>query len=167
VTALALWLVAAAAASASPAVSVHVDRAAVATGIGKRFTFDSVVKNGAPQPARGLVAHLNVLSLREGTYVDPEDWSSHRTQYLPPLPSGRSLRLHWRVQAVNSGRFAVYVAVLPRAGNPRRPVTGPAIRVTVADRQSLNSGGVLPVVLGVPGLLAALALAIRARRAAA
>ena len=43
----------------------------------------------APRPLSGLVAHLNVVGLSSGIYVDPEDWSEERTKYLPPLGARR------------------------------------------------------------------------------
>jgi hypothetical protein len=150
-------------ASAAP-VSVTVDRSAVTTSIGKSFTFRSTITNDGPARASGLIAHLNVLSLRPGVYVDPEDWSSHRTRYLPPIPAGRSLTLTWKVQAVNSGSIGIYVAVLPASGAPRPPTAGPILHVSIARRRTLNSGGILPLALGLPGLLGLLTVASRVRR---
>ena len=49
-----------------------------------------------------------------GVYVDPEDWSSHRTRYLAPISAGGSVTLAWKMQAVNSGSFGVYVAAPTR-----------------------------------------------------
>ena len=109
--ALAAFVVLAPVARASSApVSVTVDRSEISTAIGKKFTFHSTITNHDTTPATGLVAHLNVLSLRPGVYVDPEDWSSHRTRYLPTIPAGGSLPITWTVQAVNSGSIGIYVA---------------------------------------------------------
>jgi hypothetical protein len=156
-------LLPAAQASAAPVV-VSVDRSSISTSIGKSFTFHSTVTNHASRPASGLVAHLNVLSLRPGVYVDPEDWSSHRTRYLPSIPPGRSLTITWKVQAVNSGSIGIYVAVLAASGAPEPPVTGPTLHVSIARRVTLNSGGILPLALGIPGLIGLLAIGLRARR---
>ena len=57
----------------------------------------------------GLIAHLTVVSLHDGVYVDPEDWSSHRTRYLGAIPTGGSAMITWRLQAVNAGTFGIYV----------------------------------------------------------
>ena len=38
----------------------------------------------------GLVAHLNIVGLSSGIYVDPEDWSEERTKFVPPLAPGES-----------------------------------------------------------------------------
>jgi len=146
------------------AVSVQVDRTAISTALGHKFQFRSTISNRGSVAARHLIAHLNVLSLRSGVYVDPEDWSSNRTRYLPPIPAGRSIDVNWRMQAVNAGSFGVYVAVLPQSGAAVPPTTGPTVRVSVAHRNTLNSGGILPLALGIPAVLCVLLLGLRARR---
>jgi hypothetical protein len=159
----------AAAAPASPGlaqITVSVDRTRITTRLGRSFVFHSTIANDADAPATGLIAHLNVLSLRPGVYVDPEDWSSHRTRYLAPIPSHGSSTVTWRVKAVNAGSIGVYVAVLPGAGPPVRPVAGPLLQISIADRKSLNSGGIAPLALGVPALLAVLFVVVRLRRRA-
>jgi hypothetical protein len=154
------------AASAGADVSVSVDRTGVATGLGKRFTVRSTFANPGPGAARGLVAHLNVASLRPGVYVDPEDWSTSRTRYLDPIPAGGSATVRWSLQAVNAGTFAVYVAVLPQDAAGRPPAVGRTVRVTVAERRTLDAGGILPLALGVPAAigLAAGGFVLRRRR---
>ena len=77
------------------------------------------------------------------------------------------MTLTWKIQAVNAGSIGVYVAVLPRRGAAQRPITGPAVHVAIAQRKTLNAGGVLPLALGIPVALGALALVLRARRRAA
>jgi hypothetical protein len=136
----------------------------IETKLGGKFGFTSTITNDGTTDARGLIAHLNVLSLRDGTYVDPEDWSSNRTRYLDPIPPGASTTITWRMQAVNDGDFGIYVAVLPESGAPVPPVTGPTIHLDVAERKTLNAGGIVPLVLGIPAALGILALALRIRR---
>ena len=153
--------------TASNVLSVTVDRTSISTALGRKFVFHSTITNQGQRPAHGLIAHLNVLSLRNGVYIDPEDWSSHRTRYLAPIRAHGSMTLTWKLQAVNAGSIGVYVAVLPQSGASRPPITGPTVHVSIAERRTLNSGGVLPLALGIPILLAALALGVRARRRAA
>jgi hypothetical protein len=141
-----------AAAQAAGDVSVSLDRTRVATKLGRSFAFHATIANRGSAPSGGLIAHLNVLSLRTGVYVDPEDWSSHRTRYLAPIPAGGSTTLTWTIKAVNAGSIGVYVAVLPREG-AGIPVSGPTLRVAIADRKTLNSGGIVPLALGVPALI--------------
>jgi hypothetical protein len=148
---------------AAAAVSVTVDRTRIATDLGARFAFRSTIANRGTTAARGLIAHLNVLSLRPGVYVDPEDWSEERTQYLGTIPAGGSRTVTWRLQAVTAGSLGVYVAVLTdRDGSP---VTAPAINVAITEHRTLNAGGIVPVALGIPFLLGMLALVVGLRRA--
>jgi hypothetical protein len=165
--ALVAALVPAAAPAATGGLSVSLDRTEVSTKLGRSFAFHSTIANHGTAPAGGLIAHLNVLSLRNGVYVDPEDWSSHRTRYLAAMPAGGSTTLTWSLKAVNAGSIGVYVAVLPRAG-AAAPTTGPTLRVEIADRKTLNSGGIVPLALGIPALIGLAWLVLwRARRRAA
>jgi hypothetical protein len=153
-------------AAGAQATTVALDRTRVSTQIGRDFDFTTTIRNDRDARASGLVAHLNVLSADPGTYVDPEDWSSDRTRYLRPLPAHGSMQIRWTVKAVNSGNIAIYVAVLPRHGSGEI-VTSPPLRVEIAKRRTLNASGVLPLALGIPGLLGAAAIGTRARRHAA
>lgn len=164
-TALVAFGAATVARAASPRpTTVDVDRTGVSTRLGRSFVFRSTVTNHGTAPVRGLIAHLNVLSLRDGVYVDPEDWSSNRTRYLAPLAPGGSTTLAWKLQAVNTGSFGVYVAVLPGSGAAIAPSTSRTVHVVVADRSTIDSGGILPLALGVPALLTAVAVGVRLRR---
>jgi hypothetical protein len=154
------------AAGGATRLAVTVDRARISTQLGHKFVFRSTITNRGPQAVSGLIAHLNIVSLRDGVYVDPEDWSSHRTRYLGPLTAGGSTSTTWRMQAVNAGEFGVYVAVLRRAGPAGPPTPGPAIRLAVAKRQTLNSGGILPLAIGIPALFGLMIAGLRLRRRA-
>jgi hypothetical protein len=148
----------AAARAASPEITMS--RTHVSTSIGDEFRFTSVIANSGSTPVSGLVAHLDIVSWDRDVYVDPEDWSSERTRYLPALAPGRSVEVPWTVKAVNSGHLAVYVTVLG-AG---RPVTGPELDARVASRATIDAGGALPLALGVPALLGLAAIAVRGGR---
>jgi hypothetical protein len=163
VAAAAALLVAGPAEAAVPALSVEVDRTAIETDIGQTFAFRTTITNDGSTSAAGLVAHLNVLALRSGTYVDPEDWSTSRTRYLPPIPAGGSTTLTWRVTGVHSGAIGVYVAVLPTSGEGH-PVITPTVRVDIASRTTVDAGGVVPIALGVPAVVLALIAAVGIRR---
>ena len=164
---LAASVVAVWAQSAAGAVSVQTNRTQIATRLGDKFTLRTTVVNHGSTPAKGLIAHLNIVGLDPSIYVDPEDWSSHRTRYLETIPPGASTAIDWRLQAVSAGKVDVYAAVLPSGATARPPVTSPAVRVAIADKRTLNSGGILPLALGVPALLGALAVGVRIRRGAA
>ena len=154
------------AAGSSNRIAVTVDRTAVSTSLGHKFSVRSRIANDGGSAVSGLIAHLNVLSLRPDVYLDPEDWSSHRTRYLPAIPAGGSVTIDWKMQAVNAGSIGVFIAVLPRNGEPKPPATGRIVHVSIARRKTLNSGGILPLALGIPALLAALSVGLRVRRRA-
>ena len=162
--ALATALAFAGTARAADDVSVAVDRANISTRLGNSFSFRTRIANRGAAATGPLVAHLNILSLKNGVYVDPEDWSSRRTVYLDPLRSGASRTITWTMKAVNSGSFATYVAVLPRLDPDRRPATGRAVHVAVAERRTINSGGILPLAVGIPFLIGLLAAGVHIAR---
>jgi hypothetical protein len=150
---------------------VAADPPTVSTVLGGRFKITTEIKNTGSAATGEILAHLNVASIEGSVYVDPEDWSSDRSQQLSLKP-GESRKLSWEIQAVNSGRFAAYVVVVPFGGS----VNGnedlrisPLVKVDVAPRTTLTAGGALPVVLMVPlliGLAGAAALfRVRRRRA--
>jgi len=146
------------------ATSVTVDRAQISTLLGGKFSFRTTIANPAPTATEALIAHLNILSLRDGVYVDPEDWSSQRTWYLGTIPAGGSQTITWNLKAVGGGSFAAYVAVLPQNSPAEPPATSPTIQVAVEERKTLNSGGILPLVLGIPALVGLLAGGVRLAR---
>jgi hypothetical protein len=155
-------------ASAAVPVEVTCDRVSQATALGNRFTVQVRIANVGTATTDPLIADLNVASVTTDVYVDLEDWSAGRTHELPPLEPGASTSLTYELQAVNPGRFNVYVVVLPNgasAGTGPLAVSLP-VHVTVADRKTLSAGGALPVAVAMPVLLGlALALArIRVRR---
>jgi hypothetical protein len=147
-------------APSAAAAQVSMSATRVSTRIGENFRLTSTVTNPGTRPASGLIAHLDVVSRDRDVYVDPEDWSSERTRYLPPVSANGSVRIPWTVKAVNAGHFDVYVVVLS-AG---RPTAGPAVNVGVAQRTTIDSGGVLPLAVGVPALLALALVGVRRRR---
>jgi len=154
----------AAGAQAADPVTVRVDRVEVSTQLGHKFHFRSTFRNLGTAPVSGLIAHLNVLSLKRSVYVDPEDWSSHRTKFLPPIPARGSLTVTWPMEAVNHGSFDVYVTLVSPDAAGRAPSIGPAVHIAVADRKTLDSGGIVPLALGIPALLGLLTLGLRYRR---
>jgi hypothetical protein len=165
--ALAAWLAwpAGSAAAAPSTVDIVVRPARLEAVLGDTVTVTSTVANHGAAARGPLIAHLDVVSLRNDVYVDPEDWSSERSVDVEPLPPGASTVLSWPVRTVDAGEFAVYVVLLP-AGRPGPEEVTPSrpVHLAVAGRRTLDAGGTLPVVVGVPAALAMAALAGRVRR---
>jgi hypothetical protein len=150
----AVVLAVAPAASPEPVITLTADQLTVATG--QTLSLESVITR--PAGAQAAVAHLNVTSL-DGVYVDLEDWTKDVTQ--PVGPDAES-QLSWEVQAVNSGHFALYVVLIPETGSL---VVSPPVHLTVTARQTLDTGGALPVAIAVPTILGLAVLATRLRTA--
>jgi hypothetical protein len=143
----------------------------VSTALGDRFMITTAVKNTGSVPTGPILAHLNVASIEGTVYVDPEDWSSERSQQVSLKP-GESRKLTWEIQAVNSGRFAAYVVIVPFGSTVKGSEAlqiSPLVKVDVAPRSTLTAGGALPVVLMMPLLIGlatgAALLRIRRRKA--
>ena len=162
VTLVAALVGARAATAAGEELGVRVSTTRIAASLGDKLRFATVVENDGATTTP-LVAHMTVFSLEDGTYVDPEDWSSERTKYLAPLRAAGSRAITWSVQAVNDGSFGVSIEVLPRTGTGT-PAIGPTVRLDVAKRDTLDAGGILPLALGVPALLGLLTAGVRVRR---
>jgi hypothetical protein len=152
-------------------VDVGVDQPVVSTVLGDHFEITTEIKNASNAPTGEILAHLNVASIEGSVYVDPEDWSSERSQQLSLKP-GESRELSWEIQAVNSGRFAAYVVVVPFGSSVKGTEVlkiSPLVKVDVAQRTTLTAGGALPVVLLVPLLIGvaggAAVFRVRRRRA--
>jgi len=149
-------------AGSDPVVTVTLDRGRKSVEVGDRFTVRSRLENPRAAATDRLIAHLGIASLTSDVYVDPEDWSSRRTVELPTLSAGAGAEVLWEIQAVNAGRFAVYVVVLPStATDGGVAAVSPPVHVHVSGRRTLNAGGALPVVLAVPLLLAGLLVVAR------
>lgn len=165
IAALAVIAAAPAAAQTTNGIQVTVDQPRMTAVIGDRITIRAHVTNSGSTASDPLIAHLNVASLT-GTYVDLEDWTAAPTQHVNPLDAHATTALSWDIQAVNAGRFDVYVVMLPNG--PTSSGIGPAVasspvEVTVAGKRTLNAGGSLPVVIAVPLLLGGAALGTRLR----
>ena len=149
------WLTAPAGAAAPLSVQVVAEPAHVETALGGRFTITTEVTNTGAAPTGEILAHLNVASIEGTVYVDPEDWSSSRSQQLS-LDPGKSQKLSWEMQAVNAGHFAAYVVVVPFgskvAGNEELLIS-PLVNIAVANRSTLTAQGALPIVISIPLLL--------------
>lgn len=127
---------------------VQLDESRLDVGPGEKFSFVSTVRNEGDAALDGYVAHLNILTTDEDVYVDPEDWSPERTQYLEPLAAGDATELTWSVQAVTSGPLILYVSVTsPDSGSV---VSSGPLNLDVHGQRVVDSAGVMPLVLWTP-----------------
>jgi hypothetical protein len=134
---------------------------------GDVFSFTSQIKNKGSEKTPPLIANLAFVATDGETYVDPEDWSGSRTKAVAPIGPRDSVTITWTVKTVIEGDVAAYVAVLPAP--PELSATSPlavsaAIQMHVEEDRKLNPGGVLPTVLVVPAVLAAMFAGLRVVR---
>ena len=163
-----VWLgfaVAVQAQTTSGTLSVQISQESAVLMAGDWVEFTTVLHNDSDTATPTLVAHLNIAAVKEGPYVDPEDWSPQRTQYLPPLAPGESVQLAWRVHTLINGEFAVYVTVV----SPEPSFTtaaSPSLLVQAMPDNVLPLNQVVPVVAIVPIFPLALLLfgTVRVRR---
>jgi hypothetical protein len=155
-----------AAGSATPAagdgVVVKLDKSELLAGPGEKLTFESTVRNTGDRSLDGYVAHMNILTTDESVYVDPEDWSPRRTQYLDPLRPGASTSLSWSVQAVTSGPLILFVSVT--SPDSETVTSSGPLNLTVQGQRVVNSQAVMPLVLWVPAVVLTLLGASLVRR---
>jgi hypothetical protein len=146
----------------SNAVSVELDETELTVGPGEQFSFESTLhKTGDSQS--GLIANLNIVGADPDIYVDPEDWSTERTQFLDDLPAGESTQLRWTVRAIDAGELMLYVAVSSTDADSVA-VSGP-LHVTVTGQRVVNPQNVVPLVMATPvAVLALLGLTLVRRR---
>lgn len=144
-------------------VTVELDKTQAAVALGRTLTFTATVRNPGGQEVSGAIAHLNVLAVDPGVYVDPEDWSGERTQYLDPIGAGEAETLEWEMQAVNSGRFIVYVAITSSEA-AGAVIASKSLRLDVAAERTLDASGLVPIAAGVPAVLVLLMGLVMIRR---
>jgi len=130
-------------------VSVQMSKASAVLTAAEWVEFDTVLRNHGAAATPPLVVHLAIAALDQGRYVDPEDWSPQRTQYLPPLQPGESVRLGWRLRALAEGAFVTFVTVVP-AEESFPPAVSASLRLQVTPDNILPLKDVIPVITVVP-----------------
>ena len=133
-------------------------------GPGAKVRFESTVANESGRSLSGLVAHLSILSSDPGVYVDPEDWSPRRTQYIDDLPAGGEATLTWEVRAVTAGPMVLYVGVSQPDADA--VATSATLNMTVSGSREVQAANAIPLIVGVPAFVLVLLglVGLRARR---
>lgn len=132
---------------------------------GDTLTLQSQVTNDAATPTGPMLVYLSLVDITQGLPVDLEDWTANRSVSIPTLAAGETLAQTWTLKAIQKGDYVVYVVAMPNATTGDiPPVTSSAIYIHVTQRTNLNPGGVLPIVVGTPLLLAGALLLTRAQR---
>jgi hypothetical protein len=93
--------------------------------------------------------------------VDLEDWSAHKAIAVASLAPGAEITTAWPMRLIQSGQYRVVVSAVSRSGTALTPSR--FVDFNVAPKPVVESARVLPVALGVPGLLV-VGLLVRKRR---
>jgi hypothetical protein len=153
----------------SPRITVNLEHKTLKAT--EHVIFETVVANTSREPSPPMTVAMNIVNVgKGGDPVDPEDWSPERTQSIEPLAPGQAATLTWRVNAILSGDYMVYMVAIPEPAGPEatsRPVASAGIHLIVEPFTNLNPSGVLPLALGMPaGLSLGTVLLLRRRRQA-
>jgi hypothetical protein len=147
--------------------TISLSESEISAFTGDRFTFTSEIANDGSSATPPLIANLAFVAIDGETYVDPEDWSPQRTMTVGAIRAGSLATQTWTVKPDLEGDVAIYVVALPREPelSTAAPLAvSPAIHLHVEEHRSLNPGGVLPVVLIVPAVLAVAFAGVRFTR---
>lgn len=147
--------------------AIEISASSLTAETGDEIDFTTRITNVGAAATPELIVNLGFVSLDRATYVDPEDWSPRRTRGVEAMPPGASVDLDWTVTPVLDGSIGVYIVVMPSSPDDlgEEPVAAsPILHLTVTEKRSLNPGGVLPVVLAVPGILALFVVSQQIRR---
>jgi hypothetical protein len=129
--------------------SVQINQESATMVAGDWIEFSAILRNDSATTTPPLVAHLNIAAVKEGPYVDPEDWAARRTQYLSPLGPGESAQVNWQIHALVKGEFAFFATIVS-SDSAFSPVVSPSLLAQVAPDNILPLNAVIPVVAVVP-----------------
>ena len=146
----------ASATSITDAVTVAIEPATVDLVLGESTDITVAVTNTGARSTPPLVVHLDITNPDKNVSVDPEDWTSELSQQIGVVAPGDTVTLDWNLQPISPGTFSAYTVALS-SGVPDLAASN-VVRVSVADRRSLNPGGILPVAIGAPAVVGGLLL---------
>lgn len=151
-----LGLVTSSGAEALEDLNVAVEPRSHSVILGETFTVQITVTNDGDEATEPLVLHIDITDPQKPTSVDPEDWTSTLSRTIGVVNAGRSLTVDWELQPIAGGDFAVYAVALSAGAETLSPSN--VLSVSVQDQRSLNPGGILPVAIGAPLVVAGLLL---------
>ncbi len=123
--------------------------------MGDRLTFHTVIRNADAKPVEGLIAWISLVEVDKGNEqpVDLEDWSAGRAITAGALPPAGIIQTDWPIRLIKAGDYRVVVSAATQKGTGL--ATSPFADFTVRQKPVVDSGRLLPVIIFVPGILAA------------
>jgi hypothetical protein len=153
---------------AGNALSISIDTDYKSIKTGDTFDIHTTVTNNGEEVSSQMFVAMNIMNLQKnGDPVDPEDWSSRRTQAIAPLAEGQSAAQSWTVHAILEGDYMLYMVLIPEPNSSQGTsplVASTGIHMIVAPFTNLNPAGVLPLAIGMPlGLTLLMLVLVRTR----
>jgi hypothetical protein len=126
--------------------------------MGDRLTFHSVIRATGDVPVEGLVAWISLIRVDSGHEqpVDLEDWSALKAVTQASVAPGGQIQTDWPMRLIQTGDYRVVVSAVSRGAD--RVVTSSFADFHVRRKPVVESRRILPVALGMPFLMAGLAL---------
>ena len=123
--------------------------------MGDNILFHSVIRNDGPATVEGVIGWLSLVQIDPGAEqpVDLEDWSAHKAVTAATLDPGETLAAEWPLRVIQGGHYRIVLSVVGRDGGGI--ATSPFADFTVREKPVVESERVLPVVVGLPVLIAA------------
>ena len=124
--------------------------------MGDWLRFHSVIATAANRPAHGVIAWASLLRVDSGHEqpMDLEDWSAHKAVTRAVLQPGQTVGVEWPMRLIQEGTYRVVISAVDReTGNV---MTSPFVDFRVRRKPVVESARILPVALGMPGLMLAI-----------
>ena len=115
---------------------------------GDFVTVQSQITNHGTASISDVTTYLSLVDTGNKLPVDLEDWSAEKGLFIGTIEPGRTLPLNWKIHFVKAGEYSLII-VAETAGN-NYPETSSVVNFSVASKQNLNPGKVLPVALLTP-----------------
>jgi hypothetical protein len=115
---------------------------------GDFVTVSSQITNTSQSPISDITTYLSLVDNENKLPVDLEDWSAEKGLFIGTIESGETLPLDWQIHFVKAGKYSLIIVA--EVAGENNPQTSSIVHFSVAPKQNLNPGHVLPVALITP-----------------
>lgn len=129
---------------------------------GDFVTVQSQITNSSDKSISGVTTYLSLVDTGNKLPVDLEDWSAEKGLFIGTISAGQTLPLNWKIHFVKAGEYSLIV-IAETAGSSY-PQTSGIVNFSVAPKQNLNPGKVLPAALLTPIIILCIMVLLTYRR---
>lgn len=120
------------------------------------------IQNTSSKAIANVTTYLSLVDEETKLPVDLEDWSAEKGLFIGTIENGETLPLDWKIHFVKAGKYSLII-VAEIAGE-NYPQTSSIVHFSVAPKQNLNPGHVLPVALITPIVILSLMALVTYKR---